>query len=93
MAKYVWSNPQIAEAVERDFVLVRLDLTRTLGKDEIELGRKYDYNYDCLLVFLDHQGEVIEDVSGNRMCFADAIDPAWFLGYLDRAKEQGTRPN
>jgi len=87
MARYVWSNPQIAEAVKRDFVLVRMDLTQNMTKEEIELGRKYDYDYDCLLIFCDSKGEVIEDVSGKRMCFADFVEPEWFIGYLNRAKE------
>ncbi len=87
MAQHVWSNPEIAEAVNRDFVLVRMDLTQNMTKEEIELGKKYDYGYDCLLIFLDAKGEVIEDVSGKRMCFADFVQPEWFIGYLNRAKE------
>lgn len=87
MAKHVWGNPEIAQVVKDDFVLVRMDLLQNMTREEIELGRKYDYNYDCLLIFLDSHGEVIEDLSGNRMCFADFIQPEWFIGYLNRAKE------
>ncbi len=87
LAKYVYSKPEIARHLRDEFVVVRIDLTQNLTKEEIELGRRYEYDYDCLLVFCDSKGDVIEDLSGKRMCFADFIEPEWFIGYLDRAKE------
>lgn len=87
LATHVYSKPEIARRLRDEFVVVRIDLTRNLTSEEIELGRRYEYKYDCLLVFLDGKGEVIEDLSGKRMCFADFIAPEWFLGHLDRAQE------
>lgn len=86
MAAHVYGNPEIARYIEEGFVLVRIDLTANLTREEIALGRKYDYNYDCLLVFLDPGGNVIEDLSGRRMCFTDYIEPQAFIDYLSRAK-------
>ncbi|MHB8765889.1 MAG: thioredoxin family protein [Deferrisomatales bacterium] len=86
MAKHLYGNPEIAQYIDENFVLVRIDLTKNMTGDEIALGRRYDYNYDCLLIFLDHRGEVIEDVGGSRMCFPDFIEPQAFVDYLAMAK-------
>ena len=87
-AKYLWSNPELVEMVEKDFILVRINLFANMTSEEIAIGRKYDYNYDCMLIFLDCTGEIIEDVSGENMCFVDYIEPEWFRKHLDRAIEQ-----
>jgi thioredoxin-related protein len=85
MDRDLWGNPEIARRVNEGFVPVRIDLTRNMTREEIALGRKYDYKYDCLLLFLDHRGEVIEDAGGGRMCFAEFVSAEWFLGHLERA--------
>ncbi|MDW7712162.1 MAG: thioredoxin family protein [Deferrisomatales bacterium] len=85
MDRDLWGNPEIARLVNESFVPVRIDLSRNLTREEIALGRTYDYNYDCLLLFLDHRGEVIEDAGGGRMCFADFVSTEWFLGHLEHA--------
>lgn len=85
MDRDLWGNPEIARRVNEGFVPVRIDLTRNLTREEIALGRKYDYKYDCLLLFLDHTGEAIEDAGGGRMCFAEFVSTDWFLGHLERA--------
>ncbi|GAB4249048.1 thioredoxin family protein [Deferrisoma sp.] len=90
-AKHIYNNPEIGRYITENFVLVRINLMGNMTRDEIALGRKYDYNYDCLLVFLDYRGEVIEDLSGKRMCFADFIEPEWFKQYLARAVEENRR--
>lgn len=91
MDRDLWGNPEIARLVNEGFVPVRIDLTRNLSREEIALGRKYDYNYDCLLVFLDYRGEVIEDAGGGRMCFADFVSADWFLGHLKHALATASR--
>lgn len=85
MDRDLWGNPEIARRVNEGFVPVRIDLTRNMSSEEIALGKKYDYRYDCLLLFLDHRGEAIEDAGGGRMCFAEFVSPEWFLGHLERA--------
>ncbi len=85
MARHLWGNPEIARYVEEHFVLVRVDLTGHMTREEIELGRRYDYKFDCLLIYLDYRGEVLTDAGGGRMCFADFIEPETFLKMLSHA--------
>ena len=87
LAEKVYADPEIARMIRDEFVLVRINIMANMTRDEIALGRKYDYNYNCLMVFLDYRGEVIEDLSGKRMCFPDYIEPEWFKRYLQRAVE------
>lgn len=81
--KNVYDDPTIAKKIMADFVPVRIDLTKQLTPEEEALGTKYEYKMDCLLLFMDHKGEVIEDPSGKRLCFVENIEPDWFVSYLD----------
>lgn len=86
LEKTVYGNPAIAKKLMDDFVPVRVDLTKKLTKEEEELGNKYYFKNDCLLLFLDHNGDVIKDPGGKRLCFAETIDAEWFVRYLDMIK-------
>ncbi len=67
---------------------MRINLIGNMSRGEIAPGRKCDYVCDCPLIFLDCRAEVIEDLSGQRMFFADSIEPEWFKQYLLRAAEE-----
>jgi hypothetical protein len=82
----VYNNPLIAKKIMADFVPIRIDLSKPLSPDEEALGEKFDYKNECLLIFLDHHGEVISDSQGKRLCFIDSVDPDWFIAYLDMVK-------
>ena len=86
LQKYVYDDPIIAKKIMDDFVPIRIDLTKPLTEEEDALGKKFDYKMDCLLLFLDHNGEVISDPKGKRLCFIDNVDPEWFVSYLDMIK-------
>ena len=88
LQKYVYDDPIISKKIMDDFVPIRIDLTKPLTKEEDALGKKFDYKMDCLLLFLDHNGEVISDSKGKRLCFVDNVDPEWFVSYLDMIKKQ-----
>lgn len=88
MQKYVYNDPVIAKKIMDDFVPIRIDLNKPLTEEEDALGKKFDYKMDCLLLFLDYNGEVITDTLGKRLCFADSVDPEWFVSYLDMIKKQ-----
>lgn len=88
LEKNVYSDPAIAGKIMADFVPVRVDLTKPLTKEEEALGDKFDYKKDCLLVFLDPEGEVFTDKAGKRLCFIDKVDPEWFVEYLDTIREK-----
>ena len=85
--KNVYGDPVIAGKVMADFVPIRVDLTKPLAKEEVDLGNKFDYKNDCLLLFLTPEGEVFTDKAGKRLCFIDKVDPEWFVEYLDTIKE------
>ncbi len=87
MDAQIYGNEEIARLINERFVPVRIDLTGTMTREEVELGRRYDYQYECLLLFLDAEGAVIEKAGGGRMCFAEFVSPEWFKGYLHHASE------
>ncbi|MBI5015649.1 MAG: thioredoxin family protein [Deltaproteobacteria bacterium] len=91
MERKVYGDPEIAREINEHFAAARVDLTRPMTDDEKELGRRYDFNFDCLLLFLDPEGNVLKDAGGGRMCFAEFVDPKWFAGYLSRAREEASR--
>jgi len=91
LQKKVYDDPLIAEKIQRDFIPIRIDLTKKLTKGEKKLGERYDYKDDCLLLFLDHTGAVLNDPKGKRLCFIDAVDPESFAGYLDMIKAASGR--
>ena len=88
LQKYVYDDPIIAKKIMDDFVPIRIDLTKPLTAEEDALGKKFDYKMDCLLLFLDYNGEVISDSKGKRLCFVDNVDPEWFVSYLDTIKKK-----
>jgi thioredoxin-related protein len=87
----LYKNPLIAKKIMDDFVPIRIDLSKPLSPEEQALGEKFDYKNECLLIFLDHYGEVLSDSQGKRLCFIDAIDPDWFISYLDMVKNSYKR--
>ena len=91
MQKYVYNDPIITKKIMADFIPIKIDLTKPLTEEEDALGKKFDYKMDCLLLFLDHNGEVLSDPQGKRLCFIDSVDPEWFVSYLDMIKKQYER--
>ena len=86
LQKEVYSDPLISKKIMDDFVPIKVDLTKDLTEEEEALGNKFDFKHDCLLLFLDHNAEVISDTQGKRLCFMDSVDPEWFVAYLDMIK-------
>jgi len=79
----VYNRDEIVAKINRDFVPIWVDLSRKLTPEEDALGKLYDYNNDCLLLFLSPSGELLKDPEGRRMCFVDKIEPQVFIEYLD----------
>jgi thioredoxin-related protein len=90
LQKAVYEEPAIGKRIVEEFVPVRIDLTQKLSPEEEELGRKYDFKNDCLLLFLDKRGEIIKGPEGKRLCFIDSIEPEVFLQYLDMIKTESS---
>ena len=79
----VYSKEEIVAKINAEFVPILIDLSGDMTPEEIALGEKYDFDNDCLMLFLNHEGEVIKDPKGTQMCFADKIEPEVFMEYLD----------
>lgn len=88
LEKEVYNNPQIAKKIMDDFIPIRIDLSKKLSPEEQGLGEKYGFKNDCLLVFLDMQGEIMKGTGGKKLCFVDKVDPDEFITYLDTVKSQ-----
>lgn len=85
MDKAVYGHPKIAAKINQDFIPVRVDLERPLPAGAKKIGKQYDFKFDCLLVICDAEGNAIKDEKSGRMCFAETVDPDWFIEYLDKA--------
>jgi thioredoxin-related protein len=83
LQKNVYNDPSIAKKIVNSFVPVRIDLNKPLTAQEDALGKKFEYKNDCLLLFLDPNGELIHDANGKKLSFVDTLDPKWFDSYLD----------
>ncbi|GAB4490017.1 MAG: hypothetical protein OHK006_22320 [Thermodesulfovibrionales bacterium] len=88
LERNIYGEPKIARKINADFVAVRIDLTKELSAGEKELGEKFDFKNDCLLLFLDPQGNVYKDPKGKKLCFVEDIEPELFIAYLDMVKEK-----
>ncbi|MBI5204253.1 MAG: thioredoxin family protein [Nitrospirae bacterium] len=91
LQKNVYSKDEIVNVINSDFVPVFIDLNKELSADEKVLGEKYDYKSDCLLLFLDYEGNVIKDPEGGKMCFVDKVEPEVFIKYLEQVKGNAVR--
>ena len=92
LQKGVYDEPSISKKIMDDFIPVRVDLKENkLTKEEDALGKKFDYKKDCMLLFLDSDGNVIKDPLGKRLCFVDTVEPKQFIEYLDMIKASGTK--
>lgn len=91
MQKNIYGDPLIVKKIMDDFIPIKIDLAKPLTAEEEALGDKYEYKHECLLLFLDHNGEVLSDTGGKRLCFMDSVDPEWFVSYLDMVKRSYKR--
>ena len=82
----VYDDDDIVAKINSDFVPIWINLDATshaLTPEEENLGQKFEYRKDCLLLFLDHQERLIEDPEGKQFCFAEEVEPEEFMKYLD----------
>lgn len=85
----LWPDPRVVELVSEHFIAVRVDIDLPLSPGAKELGKKYDYNYECLLVVCDADGNAVIDDESGRMCFSEFVTAEWLLGYLSKAAGLG----
>ena len=83
----IYSNCDIAGKISDDFIPVRVDLTRKLSDREMALGKQYNLRNECLLLFIDHKGNIIKGPGEKSLCFTEAMKPGQFIQYLDLIEE------
>jgi thioredoxin-related protein len=88
LQKNVYGNDEIVNKINSDFVPVWIDLGKSITPGEKALGDKYDFKNDCLLLFLDHKGNVLRDPEGKHMCFKENVTAGEFNRFLDYVKEK-----
>ncbi len=69
-------NPQVKEILEKDYVLVAMDLD--IDRD---VSRKYGVSYPPYVLFLDGKGNVLERIPG-------AVDANYFLPIVTRIRDE-----
>lgn len=88
LEKNVYNSSEIVAKINDDFVPILIDLNKPLTPLEKELGEKYDFKNDCMLLFLDYEGNIIKDPLGRTMCFINKVEPEVFIDYLEYVKEK-----
>lgn len=86
LQKNVYGNAEISKKIMDDFIPVRVDLSRKLTPEEKTFGDKFEFKDDCLLLFLDYNGNIINGPGGQRLCFIDNVEPALFIEFLEFIK-------
>lgn len=83
MQENIYGNDEILKKINSYFIPVFIHLYKPLTSQERQLGNKYDYKSDCLLLFMNHKSEVILNADGSDMCIVGKIEPNVFIDYLD----------
>ncbi len=86
---HVYSQKEIVDKINSDFIPIWINLDQSsyqMTEEEKRLGEKFDYNKDCLLLFLDHEARIIKDPEGKKFCFAEEVEPEDFNSYLDHVR-------
>ena len=79
----IYSDPDIAARIERDFVPIRIDLTSPLSTLEMKLAEEMENGGECMLLFLDRRGMVIKREDASPVCSMDAMSRQEFAAILD----------
>ena len=87
----VYSDLRVIKKMNSEFIPIRINLARPLTPQEQALGKRFKYNHECLLLFLDEEGNIIEDLTGKQLCFTDYVEPERFLKYLDLALKKALK--
>lgn len=88
LEKGVYGNASIAAKINADFIPIRIDMKKELSDAEKRLGERFDYKKDCMLLFLDPEGNIVRDPLGKRLCFTENVEPKSFIRYLDDVKRR-----
>ena len=67
-----YTDEEIIKQVNEKFIPIRINLDK-LTKEEENLGKKFKFDNDCLLLFLSYDGKLLADSTGGQLRFADYL--------------------
>jgi thioredoxin-related protein len=83
--KTLYSDPEVADAINKEFIPVRVYLNLPLTEDETALLKKLSPQKECVLAFLDQNGEVISDENGQPISSMEVLNKEQYLSYMAKA--------
>lgn len=83
--KTIYSDPDLAARINKDFIPVRIDKSYNPTFSEVNLVGKLSPSGECILAFLDAQGNIVTDEKGNHISTQNAMNKEEFISYLDMA--------
>jgi thioredoxin-related protein len=84
----VYNRQKITDKINADFVPVWINLGKELTEQEESIGKRFEYEGECLLLFLDPEGNILTDLEGKKMCYRDNVEPEVIIKHLDSVTER-----
>jgi hypothetical protein len=83
--KDIYDDRELAARIERDFIPVRVWLSRELSADEQALSAQLHNGDECILAFLDAHGQVVKNSQGEDISSMQMLPADEYLRYMDEA--------
>ena len=83
----LYSDIEVATAINNNFIPVRVYLTRARTEAEAALLWKLSPTHECVLAFLDKNGDIVTDESGQPISSMEMLNKEQYLSYMDKALE------
>ncbi len=81
----IYSDPGIVARIEAGFIPIRINLAAPLSVEEKSLAEKMSTGGECMLMFLDHRGEVVKREKGLALCSLESMGAREFAAILEEA--------
>jgi len=81
----LYTDPEIADMVNRNFIPVRVHLSRARTEAEGALLMKLSPMQECVLAFLDKNGRIITDKNGQPISSMEVLNKQQYLDYMRKA--------
>lgn len=85
--KDVYDDSEIINLIAKDFIPVRVWLSMEMSQQEEALSQKLNNNGECILAFLDAQGNVIKNVQGKDISSMGMLLANNYMQYMNEALE------
>lgn len=81
----LYTDPDIADMMNRNFIPVRVDLNRARTKAEGDLLMKLSPMQECVLAFLDKNGKIVTDKKGVPISSMEKLNKQQYMDYMKQA--------